>query len=334
MQLVFMQHMRLILKSVNLKFVICNLRFAIFVFALILFLAPSHPLHAMGTSPLILSDEPKTTECNFQTVSRVIDGDTFELSNGNKVRLIGVDTPETNDPRTDVQWFGREASKKLKEWIEGKKVCLREDIDKTYGADKYGRLLRYAWKYPADRIAPYKTGSAGDFFVNAELIKQGYGFAYTRYPFKYLEDFKKYEKDARENNHGLWNRKKQEKWEKEISQNNVFATTCGETRTVCPEDAGNYIGQHKTIRFLVKKSYDSGKAIFLNSKNNFKDYDNFTAVIFETNKNNFPPRAADFYWGKTVDVTGRIKKYKGRAEIILKDTSQIKIIDAYTDKSL
>ncbi len=334
MQLIFMQHVRLILKSVNLKFAICSLQFATFVFALILPLALSHPLHAMGTSPPASSDEPKTSECNFQKVSRVIDGDTFELSSGNKVRLIGIDTPETLDHRKDVQWFGREASKKLKEWIEGKSVCLRQDIDKTQSVDKYGRLLRYVWKYPTGQQASDKTRSAKGFFVNAELIKQGYGFAYTRYPFQYLEDFRKYERGARENNRGLWNRGKKEKWEKEIRKNSIFAKTCGETRTVCPEDAENYIGQHKTVRFLVKKSYDSGKAIFLNSKNNFKDYDNFTAVIFETDKNNFPPRAADFYWGKTVDVTGWIKEYKGRAEVILKDTSQIKIIDAYTDKSL
>ncbi|MEE8329712.1 MAG: thermonuclease family protein [Thermodesulfovibrionia bacterium] len=302
------------------------MQFVIFVFALILPLALFYPysLHAKGTflSPGS-SDKSEISKCSLHTVSRVIDGDTFELSNSNKVRLIGVDTPETNDPRTDVQWFGREASKKLKEWIEGRKVCLKEDVDKTYGADKYGRLLRYVWKYPANRIASYKTGSARGGFINAELIRQGYGFAYTRYPFEYLEDFKKYEREARENNRGLWNREKQEKWEKETSQNSAFAKTCGERQTICPEDAINHIGEYKTVRFFVKKSYDSGKAIFLNSKNNFKDYDNFTAIIFETDKNNFPPQAADFYWGKTVDVAGWIKKYKGRAEIILKDASKI-----------
>ncbi len=280
----------------------------------------------MGTSPPISSDKPQISKCNFQTVSRVIDGDTFELSNSSKVRLIGVDTPETNDPRKHVQWFGREATKKLKEWIEDKTICLRKDRDKTQDVDKYGRLLRYVWKYAIDKQVPDKVSIVGGFFINAELIKKGYGFAYTKYPFQYLENFREYEREARENNLGLWNKEKQETWEREVKKNKAFAKTCGKTKTICPEDAINHIGQHKTVRFFVKKSYDSGKAVFLNSKNNFEDYDNFTAVIFKADKNKFPPQPADFYWGKTVDVTGRIKKYKGRAEIILEDKGQVKII--------
>lgn len=295
----------------------------VFLFIFFVFTSSSH---AMGTSLPISSDESEISKCNFQTVSRVIDGDTFELSNGIRVRLIGVDTPETVNPRKHVQWFGREASKKLKEWIEGKTVCLREDTDKTQNVDKYGRLLRYVWKYTDEERGLDKTKAVESFFVNAELIKQGYGFAYTRYPFQYLENFRKYARDARENNRGLWNRGKQEIWEREINKNKAFAKTCGKAETICPEDAINHIGKYKTVRFFVEKSYDSGKAIFLNSKNNFEDYDNFTAVIFETDKNNFPPQATDFYWGKTVDITGRIKEYKSRAEIILEYNSQIKII--------
>ncbi|MBI4838666.1 MAG: hypothetical protein HY806_05895 [Nitrospirae bacterium] len=80
------------------------------------------------------------------------------------------------------------------------------------------------------------------------------------------------------------------------------------------------------MRFFVAKSYDSGKAVFLNSKNNFKDRDNFTAVIFERDKKNFSAGTADYYRGKTVDVTGEIKKYEGRAEIVVEKQSQIKIV--------
>lgn len=301
-------------------------RLLILIISLFLSIFLSHPLHALEISSSLSSDEPEISKCSFPTVSRVIDGDTFELSDSTKVRLIGVDTPETVDPRIEVQWFGREASKKLKEWIEKETVCLRQDRDKTQNIDKYGRLLRYVWKYTPEEQASDNTSVLEGFFVNAEIIKQGYGFAYTKYPFQYLENFRKYEREARENNRGLWNKKKQEKWEKEIEENKVLAKTCGKAETICPENAINHIGQYKTIRFFVKKSYDSGKAIFLNSKNNFKDYDNFTAVIFETNKNNFPPQAADLYWGKTIDVTGKIMEYKGRAEIILEDDSQIKII--------
>ncbi|MBI4838667.1 MAG: thermonuclease family protein [Nitrospirae bacterium] len=131
-------------------------------------------LHLFYAPEIFPSEEFK---CDYQTVTKVIDGDTFEYSDGVKVRLIGVDTPETNDPREGVQWFGSEAAKKLKELVLGRKVCLMQERDRTQEIDKYGRLLRYAW--------------LEDFFVNAELIRQGYGFAYTKYPFQYMENFQK-----------------------------------------------------------------------------------------------------------------------------------------------
>jgi len=293
------------LQQINRTFPIIRIWRSIFpqlALPLLLFFI-AYPIHA----------SPESSECKFQTVLKVVDGDTFEISDGTKVRLLGVDTPEILDPRKDVQWFAVEASKKLKEWIEGKTVCMKQERDKTQEMDKYGRLLRYVWK-------------TDGFFINAELIKQGYGFAYTKFPFQYLESFRKYEKDARENNRGLWDRKKQEKWEQEVKQNMLYAKTCGKAKSICPETAINNIGRYKTVRFFVKKSYDSGKAIFLNSKNNFQDMDNFTAVIFEADKHKFPAEPADFYRGRTVEVTGKIKEYNGRAEIILENSQQIKIV--------
>ncbi|MEK6528349.1 MAG: thermonuclease family protein [Nitrospirota bacterium] len=284
--------------------------------------------HQFDKAELLSNPEKQESlECNFQTVLKVIDGDTFTLSDGTKIRLLGVDTPETVDPRKDVHWYGREASKKLTEWVEGKAVCLKQDQDKTQDVDKYGRLLRYAWKYASEKDAENDSKGLNGFFVNAELIKQGYGFAYTKYPFQYLDEFRKYERDARLNNRGLWDRKKQAIWEKEIEKNKRFAAACGKTEILCPEDALNHIGKQKTVRLFVKKSYDSGKTVFLNSKNNYEDYDNFTAVIFDADRKKFSPEPAEFYWGKTVDVTGKIKEYKGRAEIILENSSQIKIVN-------
>lgn len=121
-------------------------------------------------------------------VKRVIDGDTILLVNGERVRLIGVDTPETKHPQKPVQRFGQEASLFTKGMVEGKEVRLEYDQQRR---DKYGRLLAYV----------YLLDGA---FLNAEIIKQGYGFAYTRFPFKYLEEFRRYEREARENKKGLW----------------------------------------------------------------------------------------------------------------------------------
>ena len=123
-------------------------------------------------------------------VQRVIDGDTFKTTTGERVRLIGVDTPETVHPNKPVEYFGKEASAFLKGLIEGKTVRLEYDWNRR---DKYNRTLAYV--FLQDTI-----------FVNAEIIRQGYGFAYLKYPFKeeYMELFRRLEKEARENERGLW----------------------------------------------------------------------------------------------------------------------------------
>ena len=131
-----------------------------------------------------------TTAANAQsfTVERVVDGDTLKLTGGERVRLIGVDTPETVHPRKPVEYFGKEASAFTKKMCEGKTVRLEYDQTRR---DKYARLLAYVY---------LEDGT----FVNAEIIKQGYGFAYTKFPFKYMEEFRAYERDAREKKMGLW----------------------------------------------------------------------------------------------------------------------------------
>src|SRR3990167_3408922 len=81
-------------------------------------------------------------QTNTVLVTRVIDGDTIEIEGGQKVRYIGIDTPETVDPRKPVQCFGVEASNKNKELVSGKRDRLEKDVSET---DKYGRLLRYIY---------------------------------------------------------------------------------------------------------------------------------------------------------------------------------------------
>jgi micrococcal nuclease len=128
---------------------------------------------------------------DFYLCTRVVDGDTIIVNiDGKKerVRLIGVDTPETKHPNKPVEYFGREASAFTKGMVEGKKVKLEYDWQRR---DKYGRLLAYVY---------LEDGT----FLNTEIIKQGYGFAYTRFPFKFLDKFRQYEREARENNKGLW----------------------------------------------------------------------------------------------------------------------------------
>jgi micrococcal nuclease len=119
---------------------------------------------------------------------RVVDGDTLELDGGERVRLIGVDTPETVDPRRPVQYFGKEASAFTRRLAQGKTVRLEYDQDTR---DRYNRTLAYVY-------LPDGT------LLNAELIRQGYGHAYTRFPFRYQEQFLALEREAREQGRGLW----------------------------------------------------------------------------------------------------------------------------------
>lgn len=134
----------------------------------------------------------------FQKVSvlKVIDGDTIEVDLDGKVesvRFIGIDTPETVDPRRPVGCFGKEASSENKRLLEGKVVLLERDISET---DKYNRLLRYIY---------LELGNRQMLFVNDYLVRQGFAFASSFPPdVKYNERFTKAQEEARENLRGLW----------------------------------------------------------------------------------------------------------------------------------
>lgn len=127
-------------------------------------------------------------------VTRVIDGDTIELENKDKVRYIGIDAPETVDPRKPVQCFGKEATEENKRLVEGKMVRLEKDVTDK---DKYGRLLRYVYVNQA--------ADSEEVFVNLELVKLGYARIYTYPPdVKDQKEFLRAERAARVANLGLW----------------------------------------------------------------------------------------------------------------------------------
>jgi micrococcal nuclease len=128
-------------------------------------------------------------------VVRVVDGDTVVVSlNGSHetVRLIGINTPETVDPRNTVQCFGREASNAAKSLLEHTSVSL--EADPTQGdRDKYGRLLRYIFL------------TDGTSF-NQLMIEEGYAYEYTyNKPYKYQQEFKAAQLSAQQGKKGLWN---------------------------------------------------------------------------------------------------------------------------------
>jgi micrococcal nuclease len=135
-------------------------------------------------------------------VTRAVDGDTLKLENGERVRLIGIDTPEMHESNKllrdahrsgqdvkEIQALGRRAYQFTKGLVEGKRVSLEFDVEKH---DKYGRLLAYVY---------LKDGT----FVNAEIVKQGFASLMTIAPnVKYADLFQKLYQEARQNQRGLW----------------------------------------------------------------------------------------------------------------------------------
>ena len=126
------------------------------------------------------------------TVLRVVDGDTVEIELNRikeKVRLIGVDTPESVHPdKTKNIEFGKISSKFTKDYLEGKKVVLEYDVQQR---DKYGRLLAYLY--------------INNKMFNQILLEEGMAKIATYPPnVKYVDTFKEIEKKAREENKGLW----------------------------------------------------------------------------------------------------------------------------------
>jgi micrococcal nuclease len=155
---------------------------------------------------LILSIVTSSFASDLFTIKRVIDGDTLLLGNGDRVRLIGVDTPEVHGSnklqrdaeraQTDIETIrrlGQKSSAFVNKVVKGKRVRLEYDqANAAIGyRDRYGRTLAYVY---------LDDGT----FLNAEIVRQGYGVAYTKYPFQYADEFRKYEREAREKRRGLW----------------------------------------------------------------------------------------------------------------------------------
>ncbi|KKR06269.1 MAG: Micrococcal nuclease [candidate division WS6 bacterium GW2011_GWF2_39_15] len=162
---------------------------------IVLILAYSFNITNPESQPGVKSAQDFSIDENkFYEVTKVVDGDTIKVSELGTLRMIGIDTPEIVDPRKPVECFGREASDKAKDLLLGKKVRLEVDNSQER-IDRYDRLLVYV--YTKDGL-----------FFNQEMIRQGYAHEYTySVPYKYQIDFRNAQRDAQENNRGLWGAK-------------------------------------------------------------------------------------------------------------------------------
>jgi micrococcal nuclease len=138
----------------------------------------------------LLPRRSQAPDTAYRFCTRVVDGDTIVLDGNEHIRLIGVDTPEKNDSRPDVRRLALAATNFTRGLCEGRRVRLEYDGKRQ---DRYGRTLAYVY--------------LGDgAFVNAEIVRQGYGFAYTRSQFRFLDDFRAELREARDAGRGLWKR--------------------------------------------------------------------------------------------------------------------------------
>jgi len=240
-------------------------------------------------------------------VTKIIDGDTV-IVEGENVRLLGIDTDERGYPCYTP------AKERLEELILNKEVRLEKD---QTNKDQYQRYLRY-------------------IFLNNENINLkmvGEGFAVARfYPedVKYKNEIINAETQARENNKGCkWDREEQIKQKEIIEEGeedlNEFTPKDTDLEIIGACNAGNHLGEEKIIEGRIVDTYRSKtNTIFLNFE---KPYPNhcFTAVIFSSDIYKFPENPEDYYYGKTARISGKIKEYGGKPEIILKNVGQIEV---------
>lgn len=168
----------------------------IFLFAVIpiVLFSSNNDVPIQNVEKKVSAVEIQQIPSSLYSVVDVIDGDTVKIDMDGKVvtlRLIGLDTPETVDPRKSVQCFGREASNKAKETLSGKKVRVEKDLSQGE-YDKYGRTLAYLYREDG-------------LFYNEFMIEQGYAHEYTyNIPYAHQKEFKEAQDKAREGKLGLW----------------------------------------------------------------------------------------------------------------------------------
>jgi micrococcal nuclease len=136
---------------------------------------------------------PRAGAASAGQVIKVVDGDTIRVRTAagtERVRLIGVDTPETVKPNTPVQCFGRAASAEAHRLLDGRRVRLVQDVE---ARDRYGRLLAYVYRTP------------DGLFVNAELARRGFARQLTIPPnVRFADRFGALVAQARDAGRGLW----------------------------------------------------------------------------------------------------------------------------------
>ena len=166
----------------------------LFFLVAVFFIGFFYQIQTSGVVDIGLPTKVENTIGVYYNVTKVTDGDTIHIDMDGKdevIRLIGINTPETVDPRRPVQCFGKEASARMKELAAGKIVRLEYDDTQSL-RDVYNRLLAYVYLEDGQMI-------------NRKMVAEGYAYEYTYLnPYKYQKEFRELQTLARTSARGLW----------------------------------------------------------------------------------------------------------------------------------
>ncbi len=271
-------------------------------------------------------------------VTWVVDGDTLELEDGRRVRVLGVDAPETGHGDAGPEPLSAAATERTRGLVAGRRVRLEVD---TTDRDRYGRLLRHVW--------------VGGRLLAEVLVREGLGRAYVIPPDdRYTEDLAAAERAARADGLGLWSlpgptplavfRRPGDgtpvgvafaspvpgtvapaspgAGEANAGELDLHAA-CGQrvAGTVTAGEAARAVGQVVAAEFRVVRTKDTGKVTFLNSAEAYEGH--FYVAVFPDDYPDFPAPPAEYFDGACVVVQGRVKMYKGSPEVVLKSADDI-----------
>lgn len=205
---------------------------------------------------------PVQVQSQFQyyTVIEVVDGDTLKINMGDTaetLRLIGIDTPETVDPRKPVQCFGVEASNRAKDLVLGQKI--RVEADSTQDTrDKYGRLLVYVYRDDG-------------LFFNRAMVADGYAYEYTYdKAYKYQAEFRAAQLAAQSAGKGLWS-----------------PDACNDKANFATQSSGSryYTSSHSSAKYYYPESCDGWQGL---SEKYLKSFDTLEALLAQYDRDLSP----------------------------------------------
>ena len=212
------------------------------------------------TKATVQTTPAPTSQYTYYGVTKVVDGDTITINldgAAETIRLIGINTPETVDPRKPVQCFGKQASDEAKTILTGRKVRIEKDP--TQGdRDKYGRLLAYVWRDDG-------------LFFNEYMIQQGYAYEYTYdRPYKYQTQFKADQATAESQDRGLWSPSTCD------GSTSTPASTTTTPAATSPSGHTFYLSTYYTSKYYYCDTDDAWKSL---STNYLKSYPSQQALL-------------------------------------------------------